>query len=228
MATTRIQPRMSVNKLGEYLTAKPARRQAIVTDQKHPKEFKVTRYRHATDAIIDFLACGGDDVSVICSAISDLQKKRARTEFQEQDRVLNIEALESFLELLNSYSFQGIACTRTSGPNGKFTMSGVCISVNPNLIVRCTNRKGEILLGEIKLYFSKTHPLDREAGEYVGTALYEHAQLTMSDLGKIDPRYCMTIDVFAGMVHIAPRAYITRKRDMEAACGEIALHWSAA
>lgn len=228
MTTTRIQPRMSVNKLGEYLTAKPARRRAIVTDQKHPKEFKVTRYRQATDAIIDFLARGGNDVSVIWTAIGELQRKRTRTEFQEQDRVLNIEALESFLELLNSYSFEGIACTRISGPAGTLNMSGVSISVQPNLIIRCTNRKGGILLGEIKLCFSKTHPLDREAGEYVGTVLYEHAQLTMSDQGKIDPRYCMIIDVFAGKVHMAPRAYIARKRDMEAACVEIALHWSAA
>lgn len=96
------------------------------------------------------------------------------------------------------------------------------------MIVRCTNRTGDILLGEIKLCFSKTHPLDREAGEYVGTALYEDAQMTMSDQGKIDPSYCMIIDVFAGKVHMAPRAYITRKRDMEAACAEIALHWPAA
>lgn len=96
------------------------------------------------------------------------------------------------------------------------------------MIARYTNRQGDMLLGEIKLCFSKTHPLDREAGEYVGTALYEHAQMTMSDQGKIDPRYCMIIDVFAGKVHMAPRAYIARKRDMEAACAEIALHWLAA
>ena len=45
-------PRISVNKLGEYMTATPLRRRRIVLDQKRPKTFIFARYREPQDAIV--------------------------------------------------------------------------------------------------------------------------------------------------------------------------------
>jgi len=221
-------PVVSLNKLGEYLTAKPARRAKIVVDQKRPKEFIVTRYKEATTAIVHFLEDGGDNIDILDAAISKLESKRARTPFQEQDRVLSIEAIHAFQELYSTHAFEGIGCRRAPTGSPKLEFGGVAISVAPNLIVRGSNRRGETLLGEVKLHFSKTHPLVTEAGEYIGTTLFEHATRTLSDQGKVDVRCCLSVDVFAKQIYMAPRAFKKRKQDIEAACAEIALHWDAA
>jgi hypothetical protein len=44
-----------VNKLGEYVMARPRRRRAIVAEQKEPKDYIVPRYSAAQNAITDYL-----------------------------------------------------------------------------------------------------------------------------------------------------------------------------
>jgi hypothetical protein len=59
-------PRISVNKLGEYMTATPLRRRRIIQDQKRPKDYIVPRYTEAQDAIVAYLsATARDDVRLL-------------------------------------------------------------------------------------------------------------------------------------------------------------------
>src|SRR5689334_23054807 len=45
------QPRISVNKLAEFIDAKAARQRQILRDQKFPSEFKGMYYREAAETI---------------------------------------------------------------------------------------------------------------------------------------------------------------------------------
>lgn len=47
------KPRLSVNKLAEYLEASSTRRKKIVFDAKYPEKFIVTRYKEAREAIVN-------------------------------------------------------------------------------------------------------------------------------------------------------------------------------
>lgn len=57
----RQEPCISVNKLGEYLTATPARRRRIVHDAKYPSTFMVARYTTAENTIADWICSGCAD-----------------------------------------------------------------------------------------------------------------------------------------------------------------------
>lgn len=62
-------PRISINKLGEYMTATPARRRQIVRDQKNPPAFKAARYKPARETIVSYLEDGmADDGSPLARA----------------------------------------------------------------------------------------------------------------------------------------------------------------
>lgn len=61
----RERPRISVNKLGEYLTEpNPSRRRRILLDQKEPKDFILPYYDPARDAILRFFGDGGRSFQV--------------------------------------------------------------------------------------------------------------------------------------------------------------------
>jgi len=55
------KPKVSANKLGEYMSASPSRRNEIVKNQKYPKGYVVTRYNDARRAIIDYFLNGRGD-----------------------------------------------------------------------------------------------------------------------------------------------------------------------
>lgn len=58
-------PKISANKLGEYINSAPHRRKEIVKNQKYPKGFIVTRYNDAKSTIIDFFIRGKGDKEVV-------------------------------------------------------------------------------------------------------------------------------------------------------------------
>jgi hypothetical protein len=64
MADIRENPCVSVNKLGQYLTATPALRKRIIHAQKNPPDPQYLRYPEAAQAIVEFL-CGGRDEVIL-------------------------------------------------------------------------------------------------------------------------------------------------------------------
>src|SRR5437764_14394224 len=96
---TRVEPRISVNKLGEYMVAKAGRRRTIVSDQKHPKDFIVARYTAVYDAIARCLVNGGDPM-VIREAMAKLYQSTPKNMWQQQDLQLSAEALGLSIDLI--------------------------------------------------------------------------------------------------------------------------------
>lgn len=70
--TVRPEPRISVNKLGEYLVATASRRRQILRDQKRPPDFKVVRYADAQRAIVDYFIDRHSDPDVLARHLSRL------------------------------------------------------------------------------------------------------------------------------------------------------------
>jgi hypothetical protein len=226
MPEERSEPRISVNKLGEYLVASPVRRRRIVADQKRPSGFIVTRYREAAEAMISFLQSGATEDPIIERAIEDLLKKPVSSDFQEQDRDLSIEALVSFLDMADAIELNELQCHRGEAEPPHLVIAGVTVSVRPEIILTGQNRAGEKVTGLIKIYLGKSYPLTEEAGSYIGTVLLQYGSQFLATLETIDYRLCQTLDVFAKTIHTAPRSFRRRQNDIEAACQEIARAWS--
>jgi hypothetical protein len=220
----RQDPRISVNKLGEYMTATPIRRKRIIQDQKKPSDFIVTRYREAYEAIISFLEDEVHDESIIHRAVDELTNKQTTSEFQEQDRDLSIESLWSFLDLIDDLDFENIQIGSSEEYPDYMDIAEVSVSIHPDLIVKSQQTGKEEKLGVLKLYIVKSYPLNEESGAYIGSLLHNYGTQNI-DEQRIHHGLCLVLDVFNKRIFNAPRTYVRRMRDIEAACEEIARAW---
>lgn len=218
VAKVRATPRVSINKLGEYLKAGPARRRKIVQDQKRPPTFQVIRYTEAESAIVESLLA--DDVTVLDDAVDALQSTTPISKYDDQRITLCIEAIEAFRRI--DLSGLGIPTfVHPSPAPATLSIAGVEVSVRPSVAARLKTRNGA-RLGLGKVYISKSFELDDDAGEYVAAVMRHFADV---HYGTTDHRKVFVIDVFAGRVFVAPKAITRRMEDVEAACEEIAARW---
>jgi hypothetical protein len=216
-------PRISINKLGEYMTATPLRRRRIVLDQKRPKTFILPRYTEAQDAIVKHLVAGGD-VDILTAEIERLALAPSATQWEDQRKELCGEAMSRFLDIADHVDLGGMKAAVGGNDQPRLELAGLEVSVRPEVILRGRNPQGAPTAGAIKLYFSKTIPLSEQGGAYIAAAVHQFVE-THIEPGHADPRYCQVIDVFGGQVFRAPRALVRRRNDLVAACEEIVRAW---
>lgn len=150
------QPRISVNKLAEYMVSKAARQRRLLHDRKYPDEdFSVGMYhREAAEAVSQYLASDQLSTAPIDQRIAAL-KQQAPDKIGTQRRLTsNLEALERFLGMLDDFDFGPAEPSLGEHSPPKLTFHGVQISVRPEIILRATV-KGKPVVGAVKLHFSK-------------------------------------------------------------------------
>jgi hypothetical protein len=218
-------PRISVNKLGEYLTATPSRRRRIIFDQKHPPPYQVTRYREAERAIVEYFV-GGQDPKTLEKYRKRLADARPETEFDAQKVQLCMEAIDAFEDGLDLLNLDDVTALAGQPDPDHLEFAGVSVSVRPEIVLVGSDRRGP-RAGCIKFYFGKTSPLDERSGPYVSTVLAAFAERNVAAKGRVDDRLVVTWDVFARRIYVAPKARARRLDDVTAACEEIAARWSS-
>jgi len=225
----RVRPRISVNKLGEYLVATAARRRQIIRDQKYPPEVQVIRYGDAQRAVVDHLINGRDDPGVLSRHLHRLAEWEPGPDNSDYDAQRNRDcrdAVEAFIAMIGSLpSLDGFSVSAGPPDSPRLAAGGVSISVRPEVIIRGVCRSGDPVVGAVKLHFSKSFRLDERAGGYVGTMLHQFGEQHLVGRGHAVPRNFHVVDVFGGSVFTAPRAFARRRSDVEAACEEIASRW---
>lgn len=96
----RLNPRISVNKLGEYAaTYDAARRRRIVLDQKKPMDCITPFYTEAQDFLADFLLDGGKNDEALLQKAEELGSADACSSWWENRNQANADALIAFLEM---------------------------------------------------------------------------------------------------------------------------------
>lgn len=215
--------KISLNKLGEYLTATPSRRRRIVEDQKAPKTFIAARYGDAREEIVGYLSEGMADDEGMLAAAHRLRNVNEGSDFFKQDKLASADAIENFLDVSEKIDLDGTAVIPVDKKeSSQFEVAGVAISVRPEVIL--TNPKTGRPIGAVKLHFPKTNPLSELAAEYVATGLRVYLEQHYPD-AKINPKKCSVVDVSTGVVVSAPRAIKRKMDDVVAACEEISARW---
>ncbi len=221
---TESKPRISINKLAEYIEANPSRRKQIVKDAKNPPKFKTIRYGEAREALKKYIS-KGFDAGIITSAIELISQKSDETDFQEQDSNLSIELLEKILDsdlsFLENYIYEPF-------PKGadQIEISGVNISVYPDLVIK-KEIDGKVNVGALKLHISKNSEMTAESLKIISAVLYKYVEDYIAQEGeKPNFKMCLSHDVFNSMHEESPKSYVLRMKRVEAACEEIALWWA--
>lgn len=224
----RVEPRVSVTKMGEYMIAQAARRQRIVHDQKWPSDFIVTRYKDVYSTVTSYLLSDPRDPFIIAQAIERLYNTIPETVWQVQNTQCSAEALEAFGGYANQLDFLGLHISAADPTPPYLVIEGVGISVRPEMLLTGQRRRGKPITGALKLHVSKKTPLDSEAGEYVASLVHMFLTDVLCPADSPDPAACLVLDVFTGQAFAAPRAFKRRRENIAAACREIAVRWPVA
>lgn len=217
----RDNPRISVNKLAEYLDAPARRRHAIIRDQKYPSDFQVIWYERASSVIVDFL-CERITEGDVVAAVEQMKRVVPTSDSEATKLKNNALALERFLDGYAALDFDGLRVVAARNTAPKIEISGVEVSVRPELILKGRYR-GKDVGGAVKLYFAKDTPLSDEGGLCLSSLVYFHIE--QFHKRKPSRRHSQVLDVFAGHAFEAPTATTARLRNIEAACAEIRDRW---
>jgi len=225
MAPRSKEPRISVNKLAEYLDCKAARRTKILQDQKFPQDYIVVYYKEASEAISQFLSSNMQDISILDRAIRILEQKSGDT-IQAQRRINgNIDAIENFQLMADDIDFGAMEPSLGASSPDHLKIRGVSISVRPEITLIGRNKRGQIQNGAIKLHFSKNFALSEDASAYVSAILNTYTHDFLMNDGAVSSSYCHVIDVGSRTIWPGVKAVRQRMKDVEEACAEIADRW---
>lgn len=220
-------PRISLNKLGEYVAGRTSvfRRRQIIKDQKKAPTFAMIRYTPAERVILDYLSDGlGDEFLVRMMGEMYQKSEEAETDFEAKQFRLCIEALRKFRLIAPGIDL-GDATIERGPQKGSLHLGGMEVSVRPEALLVLPPFRKIKKAGLVKLYFSKTHPLDDHAAAVMGAVLMKYGEEQLDHRGKFDHRQVLVMDVFAEKVYSAPRATVAYLKEAEANCEEIAFQW---
>lgn len=215
-------PRISLNKLAEYIFARPARQQTIIRDQKKPSDFIVARYRLAEEAIKNFIL--QPEQNSLQKAIGAISSLEHNSEWSKQNADLCHDALIHFMTIQEDLSFNGLTPRVVSDVAQKMNISGVDVSVRPEILLFDNY---DNIVGGLKLYINKSNPLTDESGKYISTVLYRHIVENISSENYVEHNLCIVIDVFGQTIHVAPKSFKRSMSDVTSACQNIAILWPA-
>jgi len=217
-----MKPKISINKLGEYITANPLRRKRITEEQKNPSTFIVARYTEVRDAYIEYVL-SKNSPSIIETAIKNISNKLTSSDFQTNDKNNSIDALRCYDEIPfpNLSAFELFPFTG----DGKIDIAGVDVSVMPDIILKGTYRNKNIV-GAIKFNITKTTTLNEENRKNVATILHQFLEERVKSEDEITPfNFCFSIDIFSKKCENAPSSYKNRRTQIHASCEEYKLWW---
>lgn len=218
-------PRISVNKLCEFMTAKAARQRQILRDQKYPTDFKGMYYKEASEAVSLALSSNLEDMSPVEKAIKVLAQQTPDKIGTQRRIARNLDALETFQLMLDDIDFKGATPSLGEQSPPKLVIHGVEISVRPEVRLAAIGKSQAPLVGAVKVHFSRTFSLNDDSAGYVSAVLQEWCRVVLPDDGAAYGPLCCVIDV--GSKHVFPgvKATTARMKDVEAICQNIAALW---
>lgn len=213
-------PRLSANKMGEYLVVGPARRRRILYDAKFPNDAVVPYYQPAAEAIAQFIAGGMTDLGILEKKAKALGSENPSSVWHARRATGNIDALETFESMLDDINLMGAKPTLGAHKANPITYQGVDVSVRPDVIL-----ESNAGVGGLKLHFPKGNPLNAVAAGYVSAMIHEYVKQQLGDKGTASSKLCMVVDVASGKFFPGVTSTKARLKEVEAGCGEVAALW---
>lgn len=221
----KLKPRISVNKLAEFATAKSARQREILRDQKYPTDYKGPYYREAEEAVARAIVSSLEDLAPVEKAIQILEQQNP-DKIGTQRRILsNIDAMQSFLAMLDDIDLPGLPRLGAQTNVPKLIIHGVEISVRPEIILKGEGKSGAALCGAMKLHFPRTYTLTEEAAGLVSAITNEWCKTHLDTNATVSGPYCCVVDIGAQKFYPGVKSTIARMKDVSAACENIAALW---
>lgn len=220
--TTVTSPRISVNKLAEYVQATPTRRRAILKNLKADKDYFKLYYSEVRNILSSYFKSGYDN-SILDKLIDKIQKKKGTSDWDDKDNPNSILALQC----LKDTTLPDLTDYDISSSDDKMDhvmVAGVKVLIRPEFYL--TNKFSK-KIGGIKLHLAKTegNRLNLPGMQYVAVMIkYGFLNHGYTE-SEIDNNGCFSIDVFEKNFGTAPKAYKRTLATLTASCQEIFAIW---
>jgi|GEM_PF-1228130 len=229
------EPRISANKLAEYVVADPTRQKAIIRDCKFARKVVIVHYKKTRDFIARAFAPDSLDIDKLVRRAEEIERENAEAGVHEISDWLRNDNANSALALKKiavvapdlSWKNAGLFHGRLEG----IQIAGVKVSIHPEIIFSFEHRNIK-KVGAIILNTAKGHErsLDRKngaycVGDYLSSLLFQMLLLRAHRIGAPLNSKCYAVDVFREKTYTAPASYRTLNKNLEAACEVIALRW---
>jgi len=215
------EPKISLNKLGEYLTAKPGRRNTILKNSKFPKSGMAGRNNDFYNALQKGVSGGEIDTESIYDSIYDIENQFITSPWQQQNKDINSALLKKLIKIIPT-ELENLSVTNVL-EKAHLNILGVDISIRPDLLIEGSYR-GTKYRGGVKFHLPKTNSLNSESGEYIATLLKQSLEGYQS-VTPLKNEFCIVVDLYSENIYRAPKAFKKRMLDIKAACNEIHYMW---
>lgn len=230
---THHSPRLSANKLAEYIVTSPARQRAILKDAKFPQPFITTPYERTRKSIPQAFTKQNLNITTLVRRAEEIEQDNERnkgsiSDWRKNANINNAEALKHIANIAPELSWENATSFPIRLPSLK--IAGVTISVRPEMIFSFDHngikKVGGIILNSTK---GKGQSLARSngehcAGDYLSTLLFQ-ALLQLKNRIPLNTK-CYALDVFREAVYTAPAGYSRLNKNIEAACEMVASRWT--
>jgi hypothetical protein len=165
--------------------------------------------------------------AILENRIKLLEQSPANTVWQQRRTLNNIEAIETFMGMIDAVDLSGLDCRLGSQTPPKLSIRNVEVSVRPEIIVSRSGTKADRRIGALKLHFPTTNPLSEDAAGYVSAVSARFCGGYLPDDGAVDSRLCFVIDVASANIYPGVKSTVRRLKDVDAACEQIFNLWDS-
>jgi hypothetical protein len=227
------EPRISANKLAEYVIADPSRQKAIIRDCKFVKKVMVLPYKRTRAFIPHSFATDSLDIDKLVRRAKEIElenEAKGLSDWQRHDNSNSALALQKVAALAPDLSWKDAHILH--GRLGGLTFAGVKVSIQPEVVFSFQHRNiskvGAIILNTAK---DDKKSLARNngascVGDYLSSLLFQMLLSGSYRIGAPLNSKCYALDVFREKIYTAPASYRKLNKNLEAACEVIASRWS--
>jgi len=207
----------------------------IIRRSREAKAATTTRYSKVREDIIAYLC----DLSRTSRTLAALQNKYAAmaddpslSNWAREDARLSVDVLASLARMENKLAGERfVPAPQRQVP---LILNGVAVSVSLNVLA-VRERAGVAEVGGVLFRMTKADEETeaaaskrKEIGAYSATLAMMQTQARALGDHKPHHQLCASFDIQCEDVHVAPRTYVTRAKDLENACRFIAAMWNDA
>ncbi|MFN3945346.1 MAG: hypothetical protein ACK4K7_10490 [Allosphingosinicella sp.] len=219
-------PQVSANQLAQYLLAGPSARKRIVQSARWQSTAVVARYRLAREAIIGCLCDGTRSPTKVAAERESLIErlgKPGNSSWAKDDIESSILALDRYAASSGQTVLSKVTCKPVPGSVPPLIIADLRVKVTPDVILHQGDQVGAMVAMIAK--GEKSTKVRTEQARTAAILVWQFAQKHLQKYGEVQRSLCVSYDVFEGTVTPPSANYVTRLKNIQDACEEIAAKW---
>jgi hypothetical protein len=218
-------PRMSDNKLADYMAASEQARRTILRSCKYQAITAVIQHQDARKMIAESIVNGKLDAGILASKLAVYENKITDTDFEADVKQHNIDYVKSVLDAKIG-PIKGVEFSRCRSQL-KLDFNGTEISFFPDVLVARTNQRNNRKIGAVNLRYSKSAKLPPPTADWQSALIFGVLRdYPFEEQATPEHALCQTLDGFNGKLYPAPTKAVYLFNEMKAACAGIANQWA--